>query len=83
MVTLQITKIIPFQHTAVMMSNLQSALRTQRHTDLDIRCGSNIFSVHKVIVCAFSRHLDSLCTDDPSLTTIRDFHKISALLSLI
>lgn len=59
------------KHTAVMMSNLQSALRTQRHTDLDIRCGSNIFSVHKVIVCAFSRHLDSLCTDDPSLATIR------------
>ena len=36
-----------------------------------IRCGTAVFAVHKVIVCAFSRHVDSLCTEDPSLATIR------------
>ena len=39
--------------------------------NLQIRCGSSAFPVHKVIVCAFSRHVNSLCTEDPSLATIR------------
>ena len=83
-----------FQHTAVMMSNLQSAFRAQRHADIEvrfdcshvamsanheisssylnqIRCGAAVFAVHKVIVCAFSRHLDSLCADDASRASVR------------